>query len=175
MFSKVSFRSRFHAKASPAPGNNVAIHRKNLRLGEMAFNLDSQERLADFSLEGFLWRQKKPATQLLGQCAGALGLAPFKDVHNRRTNNAQDINAEVALKMAVFNRDNGFAKDGRNLIVSHHHPSLQRKAADHGTVAGIKLRRNVGPKIKKLTDLRQVGGIHKDQTRERPRTNCQKN
>src|SRR5579883_2726271 len=118
---------------------------------------------------------RKSLTQLLGQCAGALGLAPFKDVHNRRTNNAQDINAEVALKMAVFNRDNGFAKDGRNLIVSHHHPSLQRKAADHGAVAGIKLRRNVGPKIKKLTDLRQVGGIHKDQTRERPRTNCQKN
>src|SRR5271167_2455531 len=102
MLAEVVFGSSLKPVAAAAQAYLVAIHGEDLRLGELALNLDGEQQLLEFPSEALLGRQEKYAAELHGQGAGSLSLAPLENVRDASAQDTDHVHADVVLEMAVL-------------------------------------------------------------------------
>ena len=146
----------------------VCVHGEDLGLGEVSLDLDGHQGFLDFAPEALLGRQEELSAELLGEGAGPLSSTPLGEVRDRGPHDAQDIDAPVALEMAVLDGDDRVPEHRRDLVVGHNDAPLQGEAADDRAVVRVKVRHHVRPVIFQLANLRQVGRVDKDQSGQRP-------
>jgi hypothetical protein len=162
--AEVELRRSFEAVDTVAQGNLVGIQGKNLRLGETALDLVGEHGLLHLAMKRAVGRKKKIARQLHGQSGRALHLAARFNVAIGRAHDAPEVDAGMPGDIFVFDRDQGFAQDGRKIVVTHNHAALQRERTDDPFVIVIKLGDGTGPVGLKGFDLWQVSGIDEQQS-----------
>ena len=88
--SEVQPRGRLDAVDAVPEVHLVAVEREDLVLRVALLDLDREDRFLDLALPGLLVGQEQLARELLGQRAGAAGLAPLDDVLDERDDDARE-------------------------------------------------------------------------------------
>jgi hypothetical protein len=68
---------------------------------------------------------------------------------------AEDVDAPVGLEALVFNGDDGFAKDGREVVVVDDDAALEGEGADDAALAVVEVGGGGGAVALEVVDLRQ--------------------
>ena len=122
----------------------VAVDREDLALGVALLDLDREDDLADLALERLLVRQAElileVARQLLRERARALRAPPLDDVGRRRDEDAPDVDAEMAVELGVFGRDDRLAQQRVDVVVADDDAALRGELADDLPVGGRRSR-----------------------------------
>ena len=144
----------------------VGVEGENLLLGEAALNLDGHHHLLHLAPELAVRVEKQVAGELHGQGAGPLGARSAAQIAIGGAHDAPQVNAPVALKVLVLNGDDGVAQNLRIILIAGNDPPLQGEAPDDRSLVVVKLGDGAGAVALEIGDLRQVGGIDKEQSGE---------
>ena len=118
----------------------VGVEGEDLRLRESALDLDGEQGLLNFALEGAVGRQEEITGQLHGQRRGALYAAAGFDVAIGSSHNAPDVDAPVPVEIFVLDGDQGIAQDLRVVVVGSDHAALQREGANDAALGRRRVR-----------------------------------
>jgi len=80
---------------------------------------------------------------------------------------AEDIDAPVRLEVLVFNRDNGLAQDGGEIVVIDDDAALQGKGPKRPALLIKKFSSGGGPIALQIVNLGQIDGVDKGQAGQR--------
>ena len=80
---------------------------------------------------------------------------------------AREVDAPMLLEVLILDGSHRVVKHPGALFVGHQDAPLQRKAADHLAVVGIDFRDHVGAISFERTNLRQITGVHEEQSASR--------
>ena len=139
MFAEVIFRARLKPIHALPQINLVGVQRKNLLLGKIPLNLDRQQNFLQLAMKRSLRREKQILRQLHGQRGSALGAPIRRQIPIRCPGHAKQIDAPVAFKVLIFNRDDGVAKHWRNIVVADNNSPLQRERSNLVAVNVVEL------------------------------------
>src|SRR5271169_4989825 len=109
-------RCSVDAKSPGSEINPVQIDLEDLVLGEAVFEPQRQQGLADLAPEAPLRRQEKVFGELLGDRTPALDDMAGGKISDRGADEPDRINAEMAIKAAVFGRDLRLRQIRRHLL-----------------------------------------------------------
>src|SRR5712671_7675036 len=166
--AEIKFRRGGEAVISVGQVYLIGVHRKNLRLGIAALDLQGQQHLLHFAAEAAVATiEEKVAGELHADGAGASGDAAFGKIAKCGAGDAREVDAPVFLEMLIFNGGDGVVENLGTLLVGHQNAALQREAADELAVVGINFRDYVGTVGFKRANLRQIAGVDEQQTAPR--------
>src|SRR5207302_7636388 len=94
----------------------VQIDFEDLVLSEAALEPQSQQRLARLASEAALRGQEQHLGELLGDGAAALDDMPGAQIAKRGANQANRVDAEMAVETAVLGSDHRFRQKRRHLL-----------------------------------------------------------
>ena len=141
----------------------VAVERKNLLFGERPLDLDGQIRLLHLARCCPLGGEEEIARQLHGQGRSALGASMGDDVVPEGAGDAKDVNTPVRREVLVFNRDDGLAQDGREVVVIDDDPAFQREGAERPSFLVVELGGCGWPIALEVINLRQIDRVDQGQ------------
>src|SRR5712671_4639172 len=142
----------------------IGVHRKNLRLGVAALDLQRQQHLLHFAAEAAVAAvEEKIAGELHADRAGAAGDAAFGQISKCGAGDAREIDAPMFLEMLIFDGGHRVVEDLGALLVGHQDAALQREAPDELAVVGINFSDYVGAVGFKRADLGQIAGVDEEQ------------
>ena len=93
--------------AQAAHENLVAVILENLFLGQAVFELHGDHCLGQLARNGGLPGEEEIARELLSQCRRAAWLGPSHDAVDCRARGADEVDASVAEKPVILDRDDG--------------------------------------------------------------------
>ena len=96
--------------------NRVRVIFENLLLGELLFQVKSDQGLRNLAAPAPLWSQPQRARRLLGERGRALAPAPIFQVYPGGSQDADRIEAGVLEEMFIFGREHGVHHDLRNIV-----------------------------------------------------------
>ena len=134
--AEVQLRRRLDAVGAVAEVHLVAVEREDLLLGVALLDLHRQQQLLDLALPGLLVGEEQLAGELLGQRAGAAGLAHLDQVGDDGAGQPGEAQAEVLEEAGVLGGQDGLAHLQRDVVVAQDHATLDRELADHGRRRG---------------------------------------
>ena len=162
--AEVKLGSGLESVDAVAEINLVGVEGENLWLGETPLDLHRQQRFLNLAMKGAVRRKKKIARQLHGQGRGALHPAAGLDVAVSRPGDAPDIDAPVPVEVLVFDRNQSLAQDLRIVVITGHHPALQRERPDGASLIVVEFGDGTGAVMFELINLWQIGGVDEQQS-----------
>ena len=118
-------------------------------------------------MEGTVGRKEKIAGQLHGECRSALHAPAGLDIAIRRAYDPPHIHPGMPEEILVLGRDQRVAQYLGIVVVGSHHPPLQCERSDDASVVVVEFGNRTGSIVFEIIDLRQVSGIHQQQSGRR--------
>ena len=142
------------------------------RFGVALLDLDRENQLLHLPLEGvgkgLLAFRREPelllevARELLRQRAGALRPPHLDDVGQRGGADAPDVDAEMAVELRVFGRDDRLPQQRVDVVVADDDAPLGGELADQLVVGRVDARDGAGGVVVERGDLRKVAGVREE-------------
>src|SRR5437868_11889229 len=162
--TEIKFRGRGEAVISVRQVYLIGVHRKNLRLGIAALDLQRQQHLLHFAAEAAVASiQEKISGELHADGAGASGDAALGEIAKCGAGDAREIDAPMFLEVLIFDGGHRVVENLGALLVGHQDAALQREATDELAVVGINFSDYVGAVGFEGANLRQIAGVDKEQ------------
>src|SRR4029077_18750977 len=151
------FRAGFEAVNTVAQKNLVAVQGKNLLLGEVPLNLQSQDRFLHFAAEMALRREEQVTRELHGERGCSLRPRPGTHIAIGGSHHAPEVDTPVLLKRLVFSGEDGVTQYLGKFVIRSQHAALQGERSDLPAMIVIKFRDGAGAIALKIADLGKVG------------------
>src|SRR4029077_5857723 len=165
--AKVELRGSGESIVAMGEVHLIRVHGEDLRLGVTPLDLEGKQDFLGLTAEAaFAAVEKKIASELHGDGAGALGTPPLHEVAVSSAGDAREIDAPMILEVLIFNGANGVVENLGSLLPGHKNTALQGEAADECAIVGIDFRDHVwaigfqGANFREVTfvDEEQAGG-----------------
>src|SRR5579884_404319 len=166
MLAEVILRSSLKAVDTMAEVYLISVKGKNLLLGKSMLNLNGEQGLLQLAAKGALVIQKEIAGELHGESRGALCAGFRRKVVICRPQHAEDVDAPMALEIFVFDRDDGFAQQWREIIVVDGDAPLQGKRTKDASMRVVKLGDGVGTVAHQVVNLGKIDGVDQHEPAE---------
>ena len=127
VLAEVELRCRLEAVHSAAEVDLVAVEREDLLLGKCALDLDGEIGFLHLAGSGAVGGEEEIAGKLHGERGGSLRAARGAQVVPQRSGDAKDVDAPVGIEVLVFDRDDGLAQNGSEIVVVDNDSPLQRE------------------------------------------------
>ena len=134
--AEIFARRRLDAIGAGAEIDAVQIEFENLVFRILMFEPERQDRLLDLAREGSFLGQEQVLGELLGQGRAALNRAAARQVCRTGAQNAERIDAEMRIEVAILDRDEGLWQVRRQ--VGDPHGGASRVAAIGKQGAGLR-------------------------------------
>jgi hypothetical protein len=132
-------RHRLHTVDTGAEIDAIQIELEDLRLRELRLDQQSDARFPQLAAVALDVGQEERPRQLLRQRAGPFGAAPLLDIADDGARQADRVDAGMAVKPAVFHRDDGVLQVRGNLakrdvvaLLVEPEPGLAVRAVEDG-------------------------------------------
>src|SRR5712672_2235320 len=140
----------------------IGVHRKNLRLGIAALDLQCQQHFLHLAAETAVAAiEEKIAGELHADGAGASGDAALGKIAKCGAGDAWEVDAPVFLEVLIFDGGHRVVENLGTLLVGHQDAALQREAADELAVVGVNFSHHVGAIGLEGGNILQIASIHK--------------
>ena len=138
--AEVELRRRLDAVGAVAEVHLVAVEREDLLLGVALLDLHREQQLLDLALPGLLVGEEQLAGELLGQRAGAAGLAHLDQVGDDGAGQPGEAQPEVLEEAGVLGGEDGLAHLQRDVVVAQRprgaRPRTRRPRSGRGRARG---------------------------------------
>src|SRR5712672_3005506 len=142
----------------------IGVHRKNLRLGIAALDLQCQQHFLHLAAETAVAAiEEKIAGELHTDGARASSDAALGKIAKCGAGDAREVNAPVFLEMLIFDGGHRVVENLGTLLIGHQDAALQSEATHELAVVGVNFSDHVGTVGFKRANLRQIAGVDKEQ------------
>ena len=172
-FTKVGFRGSGKAVGPVAQKDLVHVDLEDLVLGEHVLELEGQQDFIDLAGERFLGAEVHIARHLHGD--GGCALAPgAAHIGQPRADHAHIVHPAMLVEACVLHCQNGIGHGLGDFFDGGELAALFAELADQLALYRVDAQRQLGPVVREVADVRQVGVGHGerqgDQGQERQAT-----
>src|SRR6202034_865686 len=146
--------------------NLIAVEGEDLLLGEGVLDLERKKDFLQLAGGGAFVGEEEIARELHGERGSALRTALGENVVPGGAGNAEQVDAPMALEVAVFSGNDSLAQDRGKIVVVHDDTALQGEGAKDAAMSIVELGGGAGAIMFQLIDLRKVDRVDQGQSCE---------